>query len=154
MSGYRSKKAMANMDRIVPLDDPEFIKFVEKRNYPMSGVKKEIRNGLVAVLYSPGYGAGWSTWNTMRGEILGDELLFDPSIVYMVEEMEKADDASRSSWVDNIVAYCEKKYPDGYFGGAGDLTIEWIPEGTQFRIDEYDGSESIMYKENDYWITA
>ena len=31
-----------------------------------------------------------------------------------------------------------------YCGGASNLEIEWIPEGTQFRIDEYDGSETLI----------
>ena len=44
--------------------------------------------------------------------------------------------------------------PDGYFGGVEDLIIEWMPMGTEFEVDEYDGSESIRYKENEYWITA
>ena len=35
-----------------------------------------------------------------------------------------------------------------------DLVIEWMPIGTEFEVDEYDGSESIRYKENEYWITA
>lgn len=114
-------------------------------------LRKEIRNGLVAVLYSPGYGAGWSTWNFEHG----DQLIFDPSVVYMVEEMNAVEDEdSKQSWVENILAYCKRTYPDGYFGGADDLQIEWIPEGTMFKINEYDGSETIEYKENDYWKVA
>jgi hypothetical protein len=35
-------------------------------------------------------------------------------------------------------------YGDGFYaGGARDLRIEWLPIGTLFRVDEYDGSESI-----------
>ncbi len=30
-----------------------------------------------------------------------------------------------------------------YCGGAEQLYIEWIDEGTHFTINEYDGSESI-----------
>lgn len=121
-------------------------------------LRKEIRNGLVAVLYSPGFGAGWSTWNSSRDG--GDGLLFDPSIVYMVEEMDKLNPEDedyrslRQSWLDNIISYCEKNYPDCYFGGVDDLTIAWLPEGTLFKIDEYDGNESIQYKENDRWLEA
>jgi len=115
-------------------------------------LRREIRNGLVAVLYSPGYGAGWSTWNYDY-----PELIYDPSIVYMVEEMNKLDHddlSGRNSWVDNIVEYCKKTYPSAYCGGADDLRIEWMPEGTLFKINEYDGSESIEYKENDTWRVA
>ena len=41
-----------------------------------------------------------------------------------------------------------------YIGGADDLRIEWMPIGTEFKIDEYDGAESILYKENDWWLKA
>jgi len=117
-------------------------------------MKKEIRDGKVAVLYSPGFGAGWSTWNILRD---GTAMMFDPSIVYMVEEMNKldADDLTgRNNWADNIVEYSKQTYPEAYCGGVEDLVIEWIPVGTLFKINEYDGSETIEYKENDYWIEA
>jgi hypothetical protein len=42
----------------------------------------------------------------------------------------------------------------GYFAGAHTLDIEWIPIGTEFRIHEYDGYESIDYKEKIDWIKA
>ena len=37
--------------------------------------------------------------------------------------------------------------------GARDLSIAWIPVGTKFTIQEYDGSESIMTVE-DLELTA
>lgn len=41
-------------------------------------MEKVINNGEVAVLYSPGYGAGWYTWGAPL------ELVFHPKIVEMV----------------------------------------------------------------------
>ena len=43
-------------------------------------MKKVIENGQVAVIYSPGFGAGWYTWNQGRFPELNDgtALLFDP----------------------------------------------------------------------------
>jgi hypothetical protein len=76
---------------------------------------KVIRDGKVAVLYSPGYGAGWFSWHGI------EELLYDV---------------------------------DGYFGGADDLEIEWVDVGREFRITEYDGSESIEYKDEVKWRAA
>jgi hypothetical protein len=35
-----------------------------------------------------------------------------------------------------------------------DLKVEWMPEGTLFKVNEYDGSESIELKENDNWLVA
>jgi acetyl-CoA acetyltransferase len=39
-------------------------------------MEKVIRDGKVAILYSPGFGAGWSTWNSYS-----NEMIFDPDIV-------------------------------------------------------------------------
>ncbi len=103
-------------------------------------MNKVIRNGKVAVLYSPGFGAGWFSWHGIA------ELLYDPVVVGMVESKESED---------AIVEYCHGKYdPDRYFRGADDLKIEWVPIGREFRIDEYDGSESIEYKDECKWHAA
>jgi hypothetical protein len=102
-------------------------------------IQKLSEDGMVAVLYSPGFGAGWYTWNYEYPEIL-----FDPAIVKFVEK-EKFDE---------LATYVELKYPEIYTGGMEDLKVEWIPEGTLFKVNEYDGSESIEYKENDNWLVA
>ena len=47
-----------------------------------------------------------------------------------------------------------KTNPDIYTGGMKDLKVAWIPEGTLFRVDDYDGSESVELKENDNWLVA
>ena len=97
-----------------------------------------IRDGHVAVIFSPGHGAGWYSWHGVEA------LLFDPSIVAWLEAQE----------LDKIKSYVTLKYPNEYFGGLDNLTIQWIPLGTDFRIDEYDGSETIRFKERERWITA
>jgi len=103
-------------------------------------MEKVIRDGHVAVLYSPGYGAGWYSWHGI------EELLYDPVVVGMVE---------RKIPEDVIVSYCDEKYDgDGYFGGADDLIVEWVPVGTQFRVHEYDGSETLECKDAMNWITG
>ena len=100
---------------------------------------KFIINDKVAVLYSPGYGSGWYTWNQEF-----PELIFSPAIVKLVAD-EKFDE---------LETYMELKYPEVFKGGMRDLEIEWIPVGTEFRIHEYDGSESIELKEELNWLTA
>lgn len=101
---------------------------------------KKIENGLVAVLYSPGYGAGWYSWHGIR------ELLFDPKVVDMVMEKTSAK---------TIELYCETVYgKDSYYGGACDLEVVWVPQGYQFTIDEYDGAETLKLKEETNWVTA
>lgn len=93
--------------------------------------EKVIKDGKVAVLYSPGFGAGWYSWNTEHKEIL-----FHPKLVEMVE-------AGRATEIDDKWVK-ENLGIDIYTGGAYTLKIEWLPVGTAFHIDEYDGSESIQ----------
>jgi hypothetical protein len=104
----------------------------------MSLPNKLIRDNQVAVLVSPGYGAGWYTWHHI------EELVYDPSVVEWVENKE----------LDKILTYMELKYPEAYCGGLEDLQVEWVPVGARFRIDEYDGSESLVLEKNEHWMTA
>jgi hypothetical protein len=46
------------------------------------------------------------------------------------------------------------KYPDAYLGGLQHLKVKWLRQGTQFYIDERDGSESIVINGEQEWITA
>jgi hypothetical protein len=105
----------------------------------MKNIKKLVRDGKVAVLYSTGFGAGWSTWNPGMPEIL-----FDPAIVEFVE---------KEQW-DELATYATLKYPGIYDGGMRDLEIAWLDVGAEFRIDEYDGSESVQVKEEMLWLVA
>ena len=102
-------------------------------------IKKLIDNGKVAVLYSPGFGAGWSTWN--RGV---PDLMFEPAVVEFVE---------KEQWAE-FTTYVTLKDPGLYTGGMDRLAVAWLPVGANFRIIEYDGSESIEIKEDIDWITA
>jgi hypothetical protein len=104
----------------------------------MSLPNKLIRDNKVAVLVSPGYGAGWYSWHHI------EELIYDPSIVEWLEKGE----------LDKISTFVELKYPDQYFGGLEDLVIEWVPVGARFRINEYDGAESLVLESKERWLTA
>jgi len=101
-------------------------------------MKKLIRDGKVAVLVSPGYGAGWYSWHR------NEELLYDPSIVEWVEQQA----------FDKVLTYMELKHPDVYCGGLEDLEVNWVSTGDRFRIDEHDGAESLVLEKNEYWLTA
>ena len=101
---------------------------------------KSLKNGKLAVLYSPGYGAGWYTWHGV------EELLFDPVLVDMVLE-----DAGELA----MVKYCEEKYgTDNYYGGIDGLTVAFVDPGDKFRIEEYDGAESVMCMNDYQWFEA
>ena len=94
-------------------------------------MEKVVRDGKVAVLYSPGYGAGWYSWNEEC-----KKLIFDPVLVEIVEsgiDMEKIEERVKDLYPTKSI----------YTGGAYQLKIEWVQEGTRFLIDEYDGYESL-----------
>ena len=105
----------------------------------MSDVKKVVRNGLVAVIHSPRYGAGWYSWHGVH------DLIFDSVVVGMIEN---------KTYPDVIEDYCRKTYESEFSMSCDDLEIAWIPEGTQFFIEEYHGSETIRFKEKYEWVTA
>ena len=98
-------------------------------------MRKVIREGKVAILYSPGYGAGWYSWNREVSECISGRDIID-----MVEAGRREDITDE---------YCEKLFGKYFYaGGADKLKIEWLPEGTQFIIDEYDGAESIKTEDD------
>jgi len=103
---------------------------------------KCIRDGKVAILYAPEYGAGWSTWASHHSEFM----LHDEKLVELVE----------SDQQDKIEEYVESVYPGEciYCGGAFDLEVEWVPVGTRFIITEFDGCESIEIRDEIGWHIA
>ena len=102
-------------------------------------MEKLIVDGKVAVLVSSGFGAGWSTW--MNNE----DVVFDPVIAQMC--LDGASD-------EDIIAVAEQRYPEEYFGGVSGLYVMWVPVGARFRIEEYDGAETLHLEEDYSWYTA
>lgn len=99
-------------------------------------MEKVIRDGKVAVLYSPGYGAGWTTWE--YDSKLHETMLFHPLIVEKVESGKERD--IDGDW---LAENFGEDFRNVYCGGACQLEIKWLPEGTAFMIDEYDGFETV-----------
>lgn len=102
-------------------------------------VDKVIRDGMVAVLVSPGYGAGWSTWAVHD---IREQVLYDPIVVEWVEKG-KIGEVPADHYSDYF-----------YTGGADDLVIRWLPVGTKFVIREYDGHEFIETQNDVDWSIA
>lgn len=106
---------------------------------------KVIRDGKVAVLISLDYGAGWYTWHHM------EELIYHPKLVEMVENNQQ-EEITEAFIAELLGILDEDSMP--YIGGAQDLVVRWLPVGTEFMIEEYDGSEYIVLKETQRWLTA
>ena len=98
-------------------------------------MEKVVRDGNVAVRISAGWGAGWSTWHGHK------ELIFHPKLVELVESGQHNQETV-SAVLNELL---DKEEAEGiYLGGVMDLSITWIPKGTKFKIEEYDGSEYII----------
>ena len=104
--------------------------------------EKYYKDGNVAVLYSPGFGAGWYSWNIGRAN--AELLLFDKDIVQAVLDGE----------TDLAAKIAKKKVQDCCVLGAEDLKVKWLPKGTAFEISEYDGSESVRIISNEEFLVA
>jgi hypothetical protein len=110
---------------------------------------KVIRDGEVAVLYSPGFGAGWYTWNTEH-----PAMLYDPTLVkWVMDRKPYGQKPSGVDWV-RLVDTLKEKYPGCYLGGLRDLQIQWVPVGTRFYVDEYDGNETVVLDQEHEWMVA
>ena len=111
-------------------------------------LEKVVKNGNVAILITNEYGAGWSSWNDIEG------IETDPGLVALVE---------RTAEPEEIETYCKDKWgtfntrcagASNYYDGACNLSIVWVPEGTEYVITEYDGWEEIQFKDSFEWRTA
>ena len=119
-------------------------------------MEKYIKDGKVAILISPSYGSGWSTEN------LCSELAYDKRVVEVW--LAHKDDAEYLSRLDEYGENFTKMYARDhfrklgydhvYFGGFADVVIEWLPVGTKFIIQEYDGAEYICTEKDFCWNVA
>lgn len=98
------------------------------------------KDGKVAILVSPGYGAGWKSWNS---DVPGIET--HPALVQMVLDG-KRDALLDAALVKELMGLSEDVYV--YAGGADQLEVMWLEEGTPYAIEDYDGSESLRTSAN------
>lgn len=94
-------------------------------------MQKIEKDGKIAVLYSPDFGAGWSTW---ASDDIRESMCMNAEIVLAVLDGDNAKAAE----------IAERLHPDVYTDGARDLTVGWVPKGEAFEIAEYDGNESLV----------
>lgn len=109
-------------------------------------MKKVIRDGKVAVIYSPGYGGGWYYDHRIK------ELVFHPKLVELIEQDRKEE--ITEELLAEILNVDMEKVSGLRFYSKKQLEIEWVDEGSVFTIHEYDGYETVVLRENHDWLTA
>lgn len=122
-----------------------------------NGVEKLVSNDRVAVLFSPGWGAGWSTW--CNEDSNRKRMMFDPAMAkcivrYTARIKVSASDTFYAEMHEELERIAEERYPGEYLGGLEALRIAWIPRGVQFRINEFDGNEQVEVNEDSLWEVA
>lgn len=96
----------------------------------------------VEVLVSSGFGAGWSTWNE-------PELAYDKRVVDLFKKYgPKITDEQEETIAEAIHAM---GYDTPYMGGWKCIHIEVVPCALYWRIDEYDGAETLEIFDSRDW---
>lgn len=95
-------------------------------------MEKLVRNGMVAVVVSRDFGAGWVTCNDPQH---AEFLAMDANIAKAVLSQRN----------DMAIKVAQAVVPSLDYSGGGDLEIEWVEKGRKFSITEYDGAESIIF---------
>jgi hypothetical protein len=90
------------------------------------------------VIYSPGYGAGWSTWGKQESAL-------DQELAQAILDEKSPEEIS-------VIA--EKNWPGQYQGGLRQACVVDLPAGIHFRINEYDGFESIEQDTDVTWLVS
>ena len=112
-----------------------------------------------AVLVSPGYGVGWSTWNSGQPQ----SIAFDKRIVKYIIEHQKNKAKWESDWQETGMfepSEGEKKFKEFlrklgydvsnmYFGGVAQIEVNKVSSNSKWRITEYDGWETFEINDPD-----
>ena len=125
----------------------------------MSKVERYINeDGKVGVLISGGYGAGWSTWADSKDR---EFFLFDRGLVALALDKEAANGPfdKTTQWLiemntEELEDYLKESGIDSYTGGWAGVYVKWMDQGTEFIVEEYDGSEALLYRDNEDWMSA
>ena len=90
----------------------------------------------VAVLISMDY-SGWSTFNR------NIDCLFSPEIVLWIA-------GGRIGCPPDV----KTLFGDDFYGDISKITISWVLRGKEYIVQEYDGWEWLMFKEEIQWQAA
>lgn len=122
-----------------------------------------------AVLVSPGWGAGWSSWNgsennriawdkrivefVLRMKGRGEEV-FERACCEYPEHDEEDGLSEEHKEFRRILDECGIDSKRVYFGGAHDIEVNWVKPGDRWRIDEEDGAEFLEILNTDNWYVV
>jgi hypothetical protein len=120
-------------------------------------------DGKVAILFQPCYGTEWSVY--VDNPIMKKQIVIDSRLVRYI-----ASDSFKQRFINNRHRFSSDEFkhvistliPEGLNYGDlifnslafPDLKIMFIPDGSMFRINEYDGSESVEFFNVDNYIST
>ena len=102
-------------------------------------------DNLVGIIVSTGFGAGWSTWND--DDIPSDFLVMDKTLIEM---------CLNKTPIEKVEEYIKSKFPNNslYMGGWKKSNVFFVVRKTLFRINEYDGNESVEFSNIVEWLES
>ena len=116
---------------------------------------------MTKILYSPGFGAGWSTWMPGSSDFQKFVLTYQP-IIEALEKGENLLPGGRRSYskegtenfhpaLRSFIEEAKERFNERcYIGGARNLCVKEV--SGPFRIDEYDGYGSVVESGDQDWI--
>ncbi|KAL8716902.1 MAG: hypothetical protein Q9225_005803 [Loekoesia sp. 1 TL-2023] len=110
------------------------------------------RKGKIAVMYSPGFGATWSSSDYYDDASKEQEILaFDKDIVRAILKK----DYKLAASLANLKIYGKADDVPGYqeWHTKG-VAIDWLDPGEQIKIFQYDGDDFIVSKKDCGWMRA
>jgi hypothetical protein len=124
----------------------------EGKNYTIKGNRLFDKRGYVAVVSSPGYGGGWSTWcevSPTDARVALTVLVNGTAHITIDDHGE-----DRDVVVDKRQGFIDAEWYERGSMHGDTLIIDWMSPGTQFQITEYDDWESIEYRDGTDWNLA
>jgi hypothetical protein len=111
------------------------------------------------ILLSPGWGAGWSTWNP--DEVAKFMLTYQP----IIDFIEAGGSFKRNETSDlhgdhlhpllmELADEVKAAFGKDYVCVLGAIDLEVVSVDGPFKITEYDGNESIQYRDEEQWEEA
>lgn len=109
------------------------------------------------ILLSPGFGAGWTTWN--GGEVARFMLTYQPIIEFLEAgnrftrddsgHLEGYELVGAHPLLEKLQSECLAQFGQEYVCILGASDLEVVTVNGQVRVEEYDGNESLRYRDDD-----